>query len=248
MGLINDPIKSFKDQAYKIWDVKDFGERLAFSRTGIFISFVYYFMFLNILYILVILAVNDLFVLANHYASGQAWYLEMLEDLFFETLILQMILVFFWTSPNVVKKTMLVWKAYSSKERGFMDWTEFKIKKKFPKFKTRTQRTRERLEKPKKETRIGKWLLALPRYQRLMIRYSISISYVTFMILVTTSMLMPDLFWFIITGEEVEKPAPTNQISLEQELENQPIPKIPDNRPPSTIYDIFISRSDSVIP
>ena len=204
-------------------------------------------MFLNIVYVFVILVVNDLFVLAKFYATGQAWYIEILEDLFFETLILQMVLVFFWTSPNVVKKAMLIWKAYSSKERGFMDWTEFKIKKKFPTFKTRTQRTRERLEKPKKETRIGKWLLSLPRYQRLMIRFSISGSYVIFMVLVTSSMLFPDMFWFILTGEEIEKPVPS-QISLEQQLENQPVSQKPDNRPPPTIFDFFISQSNSVIP
>lgn len=215
-------------------------------------------MFLNIGFALLILAVNDLFVLAKFYTTGEAWYLNIFEQIFFATIMLQMVLVFFWTSPIITKKAILVYKAYSTRERGLFDWTEGMIKKKYPKFKTRTQRTRERAEKPKGQTRIGKWLLTLPRWQRLIIRYSISLCFIILMVSMTVVPLMSATTIAIFTGDD-GKPQPNqnckscdvdkieywNFWSLTPEYET---PKQPDGMPPNTIFDIFISKSNEVIP
>ena len=252
MSIISDPIKSFKDQAYKIWDVKDFGERQAISRVGILITFIYYFMFLNIGFALLILAVNDLFVLAKFYSTGEAWYLNIFEQIFFGTIMLQMVLIFFWTSPIIAKKAILVYKAYSTRERGLFDWIEGMIKKKYPKFKTRTQRTRERAEKPKRETRIGKWLLTLPRWQRLIIRYSISLCFIILVVSMTVVPLMSSNTIAIFTGDDGKPVNPScKDCSIEKievKIPQEKTPKQPDGMPPSTIFNIFITKSNEVIP
>lgn len=253
LSLITDPIKSFKDQAYKIWDVKDFGERQAISRVGILLTFIYYFMFLNVGFALILVAINDLFLLAKYYTgSGQSWYLQAFEDIFYATVMLQMALFFFWTSPIVTKKAILVYKRYNKKERGLFDWTEGKIKKKYPKFKTRTQRTRERAEKTKKETRIGKWILTLPRWQRAIIRYSVSLFFIILMVTMTVVPLMSSTTIAIFTGDDNKKVNPSCvDCSIERiqvKIPQEKTPKQPDGMPPSTIFDIFISRSNTVIP
>lgn len=253
MSLISDPIKSFKDQAHKIWDVKDYGERLAFTRTAILVTFIYYFMIVNLVYLFIIILINDLFILSKYYASGQAWYLEVLEEIFFQTIILQMILIFFWTSPKVVRKTLSVMRSYSSKEKGFFSWTEGKIKQKYPNFKTKAQRARERSEKPKRKTRIGKWLLALPRSQRRLIRVGVRISYGIFILSMAIYPFTNTQLGTVIIEEFFDKtinPSCRNcsiENNIVREFE-QEIPKQPDGRPPSTIYDIFINMPNPVTP
>lgn len=246
MSIISDPYKSFKDQALRIWDTKDFANRLAFSNTGWFLAFLYWFMAISILWLFIIVVVNDLFILAKYYS--EAWYLDLLEDVFFETVFIQMILFFFWTSDKVVRLSLSLWKMYSKKEVGFFHWLEVKIKQRFPSFKTSAQRSRERLNKPKKETKTGKWLLGLPRNQRRLIRLGVACFYGFFIFTMVGTFAYPDVIWFIFTGQEIEKPEKPAPPSLEFQLENQEMPKQPDGRPPPTIYDIFIRQSDSVVP
>jgi len=210
-------------------------------------------MIVNLVYLFIIIVVNDLFVLAKYYASGQAWYLEVLQEIFFTTIIIQMVLVFFWTSPKIVRKILSVMRAYSSKEKGFFNWTESKIKQKYPNFKTKAQRARERSEKPKKENRIGKWLRSLPRNQRRMIRIGVRIGYGIFILSMAIYPFTNTQLGTAITEPFFDKtfnPSCKNcsiEKNIVKEFE-QEMPKQPDGRPPATIYDIFISMPNSVNP
>lgn len=235
LSLITDPYKTFKDQALKIWDTKDFAERLAFNRTSWFLALMWCFMGVTILHLFIVIAVSDLFILANYYSST-LWYVDFLEELFYQTTYLQIALIFFWVSAKVVRIELLIWKAYANKETGFSHWLEFKIKQRFPNYKTSTQRARERLDKPKKDTKLGKWLKSRPPIQRHLIRASIWICW-------AFTMFSIMFFLFSTIFEKTEQMA---EIVIE-EPEQLP-PTKPTGRPPPTIYDIFINEPDLVIP
>ncbi len=245
MSLITDPYKTFKDQALRIWETKDFAERLAFSRTGWFNALLYSFMVVIIIHFFILIAVVDLLILADFY--GGAWYIDLFLEVINATVFLQLGLFFFWTCDRSTRLALSLWKAYSNKEKDLFLWTETKIKLRYPKYKTTAQRVREQANKPRKPNKLQKWIRRKPPIQRRLIRIGIWTTYGIFMFFMIGTILYPHLITWILTGEIPVKEVPPEP-SLEQQLENQPIPKQPDGRPPSTIYDIFIRQSDSVVP
>ncbi len=247
MSLINDPYKTFKDQALRIWDTKDFAERLAFSTWSWIQSILLTLMFLTFVHTFIWASINDLFTLADFYSRSGIWYINFLQDVWKETALLQLAMLFFWTCPKITRFGLTTWKRWNDKEIGFFNSIESKLKLRFPSYKTSAQRRRERSEKPIQPTSFQKWLRKQPPLQRRLIRISIiSFTGIT-MFFMVGYMLNPDMVEWIFTGEKPIKeirPQPT----LEEQLANQPIPKQPDGRPPPTIYDIFIRQSDSVVP
>jgi len=236
LSLITDPYKSFKDQALRIWDTKDFAERLAFNRTSWFLALIWCFMGVTIVHLFIVIAVSDLFILANYY-STTFWFTDFLEELFYQTTYLQIALIFFWVSAKVVRVELLIWKAYANKEKGLFEWLEFKIKMKFPNFKTTSQRARERLDKPRNDTKFGKWLKTRPPIQRHLIRASIWICW-------AFTMFSIMFFLFSSIFDKTEQIAET---VMEEEPE-QLQPTKPTGKPPSTIFDIFLTNPDTVVP
>lgn len=247
MSLISDPYKSFKDQALRIWDTKDFAERLAFSTFSWFQSILVTFMLLTFVHIFIWAGINDLFKLANFYSGNEVWYISFLQDVWKETAWIQLALLFFWTCPKITRFGLKTWKNWNDKEVGWFNSIETKIKLRFPSFKTSAQRSRERVDKPIEPTKLQKWIKNHPPVQRRLIRISFAAIAGISMFFVMGYMLNPDMIEWVLTGEKPPKEIPPEP-TLEEQLANQPIPKQPDGRPPSTIYDIFIRQSDSVFP
>ncbi len=259
MSIINEPIKTFKNQALKIWATKDFAERkLAFSRTTWFLHCMYCFCIILTLDTFLIIAVNDMFTLIDFYDTSDFWLYNFIENIYYNIHpLVEVAILFFWFSPIIIMATLKLSKAYSIKEKGVTDWIEFKIKRRFPKYKTSTQRARERLENPKKKgklnTKYQKWLETKNDVERIIIRGSLWGVYLAFFgslfffMLFTTSDTFNDL---IYTEESTMTEQEFNEARdnlIDQLIEQQEVPTRPDGLPPSTIYDIFI-RSDSVVP
>jgi len=246
MSLISDPYKSFKDQAIRIWETKDFAERLAFSTGVWFQSILLTLLGIAWLNFLIYVAVNDLLTLANFY-SGDVWYLEALQDLWQQTQLLLLALIFFWTCPRIVRFSLTMFRAYINKRKGMFQWLETKIKLRFPDYKTSAQISRERAEKTVKPNKLQKWIRKQPPLERRFIRISIASFFGVSMFFMMGYVTNPDMVEWILTGEKPVKEVPPEP-TLDEELANQPIPKQPDGRPPSTIYDIFIRQSNTVFP
>lgn len=239
MSIITDPYKTLKDHALKLWDTKDFANRLAFNNTSWFLSLVWCFMAVTILHLFIVIAVGDVLILADFYSD--AWYIGLVTDVFYSTTYIQIALIFFIISPKVVKAEILIWKAYANKEKGFFEWLEFKIKRRFPKFKTTKQRERERLAKPKTESKFQKWIKKRNPVERRLIRVSIWLCW---------GMAMGTLFIFMFNIDELIF---DNQIQQSvQEVADEMVegipPTRPDGYPPPTIFDVFISKPDTVLP
>ncbi len=247
MSLISDPYKSFKDQALRIWDTKDFAERLAFSTFSWFQSILVTLVFITFVHIFLWAGINDLFTLANFYSGHDLWYINFLQDVWKETALLQLAMLFFWTCPKIIRFGLKTWKNWNDKEVGFFHSIEIKLKQRFPSYKTSAQKGRERLEKTTKPNKLQKWVRKQPPLERRLIRISFATIAGISMFFLMGFMLNPDMVEWIITGEKPVKEIPPEP-TLEEQLANQPIPKQPDGRPPSTIYDIFIRQSDSVVP
>jgi len=247
MSLISDPYKTFKDQALRIWDTKDFAERLAFSRSMWIQSLLIAFFLVTIVHFFISISISDLLKLANFYSGYGFWYIDLLKDLWEQTAILQLFLLFFWTCPRIVRFSLTLLRAWNNKEKGFFQWLETNIKLKYPKFKTTAQRTRERAEKPIKPNKLQSWIRTKPPLERALIRISFASIAGISMFFMMGYVTNPDMVEWILTGERPVKevrPEPT----LDEQLANQQVPKQPDGRPPSTIYDIFIRQSDTVFP
>lgn len=258
MSIINDPIKTFKDQALKIWATKDFAERLAFSRTTWFLHAMYCFCIITVIDTIFIIIINDLFLLINFYDKSDFWIYNLVEDVYYGIHpLVEVAILFFWFSPKIIKTTLLLSKAYTDKERKVFEWVEFRIKRKFPSYKTSTQRARERLDNPRKKgkltLRFQKFLKSRNAVERLLIRgviwlaYFLFIGSIIFIMLSATS----ETFNNLINPEE-EVPMTEQEFNeardeLIAQLEEESRPERPTGLPPSTIFDIFI-RSDSIVP
>jgi len=247
MSLINDPYKTFKDQALRIWDTKDFAERLAFSTGVWFQSLLLTLMCIVWLNFLIYVAVNDLLTLANFYSAHGFWYIEAIQDLWQQTQFLLLVLLFFWTCPRIVRFSLTSFRAYINKRKGMFQWLETKIKLRFPDYKTSTQISRERAEKTVKPNKLQKWIRKQPPLQRRLIRISFASFFGISMFFMMGYVTNPDMVEWILTGEKPVKEVPP-QPTLDEQLANQPMPKQPDGRPPPTIYDIFIRQSNTVFP
>jgi hypothetical protein len=193
----------------------------------------------SILHLFIMVIVSDLFVLAQFY-YGSFWFIDLLEEIFFQTVYLQIALIFFWVSPKVIRTELLIWKAYADKESGFFHWLEGRIKQRFPNFKTSAQRARERLDKPKKEEgKIGKWIKSRPPMERNFIRATIWILW---------GIMVGTFIFFLFNIDELVFDGEIEQTVEEIPEEEELPPTKPDGRPPPTIYDIFINEPDLVTP
>jgi len=258
MGIITNPIETIKNQALKIWATKDYAERLAFNRTTWFLHLMYVFGFIMVLHLFTIVIINDIFTLYNFYnGSNSSWFVGLLEEIYFSIHpLIEISIIFFWVSPKLVRFTLGISKAYSNKEKAIFEWIEFRIKRRFPSYKTSTQRARERLDSPKKKGKLNvkfkKFMDQRNDVERLIIRgciwgcYLLWIgSFIFFMLSITSSgfneLMNPEEAE--IAREELEE----IQDEIELLLEEQP-PTRPDSLPPPTIFDVFISKPDTVIP
>jgi len=251
LSIINDPVKVFKDQALKIWATKDFAERLAFSRTTWFLHAMYCFCIIIIIDTLLIVAVNDMFTLINFYDTSDFWLYNFIEEIYYNIHpLVEVGILFFWLSPKIIKTTLLISKAYSNKERAFYEWIEFKIKVRFPSYKTSAQRARERLDKPKKKKgklniKFQKWLATKNDVEKIIIRGSLWSAYIVFLGSMMFIMLSSttDAFDILFDEEEVEEVVEEAELIIEESR-----PERPTGYPPPTIYDIFINKPNTVIP
>lgn len=251
--MFDDPFKTLKNQALKIWDTKDYANRLAFNNTQWFLALVWCFMFITILDLVVLVTIGDLFVLWDFYSSG--WYIDFLEDIFYETTFLRIGLIFFFASPKIVRFELLVWRNYNQREKRTFEWLETKIKQRFPNFKTSAQRARERLAKPKKEpSKTQKWFRSRPPAERALIRVAIWTAWAftvgSFMFFFLS---MDELIFdceFDLRTLECEPIYFDPELAKEllEDLKQKLPPEKPTGRPPPTIYDIFINEPDLVTP
>ncbi|NIS95672.1 MAG: hypothetical protein GTN97_07160 [Nitrosopumilaceae archaeon] len=252
MSIISDPFASLKKQAMKIYETKDYAERLAFNTMNWVLAILWGFFAVMTAHLMLNIAVNDMFILINHYSSETAWYISLAEKWFFDTAFIQIGVIFFFVAPKLIRLELLIWKTYNNKEKAFFDWLELKIKARFPNFKTSKQRERERLNKPKKESKVQKWIKSRPIVEQRLIRISIWIVWGIVMaffmfFLFSFDELIYDCRYDFQTGECV--PVPEVDIeALKEQLEEITPPTRPDGQPPSTIYDIFINKPDTVIP
>lgn len=243
MSIINDPVKTFKDQALKIWATKDFAERLAFSRTSWFLHAMYCFCIILTIDTFIIIAINDMFTLINFYDTSDFWIYNLIEEIYYNIHpLVEVAILYFWFSPKIIKTTLLISKAYSNKERAFYEWIEVKIKMKFPSFKTSAQRARERLDNPKKKGKLNikfqNFLKSRNAVERLLIRGSIWLAYFVFLGTVMYIMLMSTSFF-----DDVEEVVDEAELVIEQDRDVRPT-----GLPPPTIYDVFISKPTEVMP
>jgi len=249
MSIITNPIESIKNQGIKIWETKEFAERLALSRTTWFLHMMYCFMFVMVLFTFLIIITNDIFTLHKFYSGGSNWVVNTFESIYYSIHpIITVTIIFFWVSPKLVRASLLVTKAYTNKEKAFFDWVQVKIKMRFPSFKTSAQRDRERLDNPKKKGKLNikfqKFLQTRNDVERLLIRGTIWGSYIVFLGIMVLFMLgaFSDFFNLLMDIE------PEIEIIEEELLVEQEAPTRPDGMPPSTIFDVFISKPDTVIP
>ncbi len=249
MSIINDPIKTFKDQALKIWATKDFAERLAFSRTTWFLHAMYCFCIITVIDTFFIIVINDLFTLINFYDKSDFWIYSLVEDVYYGIHpLVEVAILYFWFSPKIIKTTLLISKAYSEKERKVFEWIEFRIKRKFPSYKTSTQRARERLDKPRKKGKLNikfqNYLKTRNPVERLLLRGSLWLVYFLFIGSIIFFMLSAtsETFNRMFQDETAEEVVDEAELFIEEAR-----PERPTGMPPSTIFDIFI-RSDSIVP
>lgn len=246
MLIINDPLKAIKNQALKIWATKEFAEReLAFSRTTWFLHAMYCFVIIVTIDTFIIIAVNDMFTLIHFYEREQFWLLNLVEDIYTGIHpLVEVAILYFWLSPIIIRTTLLISKAYSNKEKAVFEWIEFKIKRRFPNYKTSSQKARERLEKPKKKgklnMRFDKYLEKRNDVERIIIRAFLWFVYLGF--LGTVFLVM---FAFLFDEDKFrEKLEEAETVIEEAETRDQR----PTGLPPKTIYDIFINKPITVIP
>jgi len=246
MSIINDPIKTIKEQALKFWATKDFAERLAFSRTTWFLHVVYCFCIVVAIDTFLIIAINDMFTLINFYNTHEIWIYKFIEEIYINIPpLVEVLLLFFWLSPKIIRTTILISKAYSNKERAFYEWIEVKIKMRFPSYKTSAQKARERLDKPRKKgkltIRYQKYLETKNDVERILIRSGLWLAYFVFLGSIIFIMLSSttDSFNGLFEEETVEE-------EVIDEVEEAP--ERPTGYPPPTIYDIFINKPNTVIP
>jgi len=261
LGIINDPVKTFKNQALKIWATKEFAERLAFSRTTWFLHAMYCFCIITIIDTAFIIVINDVFVLINFYDTSDFWLYNFIEEVYYNIHpLVEVAILYFWLSPKIIRTTLLISKAYSNKERAFFEWIEFKIKVRFPSYKTSAQRARERLDKPKKKGKLNirfqKFLQTRNQVERFLIRAGLWVAYSVFLGAVIFFMLSATSDTFNeFLNEEAQKDSSLTeqefgeiQDEFEQILAEQSRDVRPTGLPPSTIFDVFISKPTTVIP
>lgn len=249
MSIITNPVESIKKQALKIWATKDFAERQAQTRTTWFLHLMYCLMILTVVETFFVIIVNDLFTLHNFYSGGTNWVISTIEEIYYNIHpMVEVAILFFWLSPKIVRTTLSLSKAYGNKEKAFFEWIEFKIKVRYPSYKTSTQRARERELNPRKK---GKLKMKFDAFmekrndvERLMIRVALWSVYIVFLSTMILLMLGAfNDFFEILVGIEPE------EIVVEEEIEvEQVAPTRPDGLPPPTIFDVFISKPDTVIP
>jgi len=250
LSIITDPIKTFKDQALKFWATKDFAERIAFSRTTWFLHVMYCFCLIVLIDTFLIIAVNDMFTLINFYDKSDFWLYNLIETIYVGIHpLVEVAILYFWLSPKIIKTTLLISKAYSNKEKAFFEWIEFKIKVRFPSYKTSSQKARERLDKPRKKGKLNikyqKWLQTKNDVERILIRASLWLAYIVFLGSMMFIMLFSstDIFDRLLGEETVEEVVEEAEIIIEQAR-----PERPTGYPPRTIYDVFINKPITVIP
>jgi len=249
LSIITDPVKTFKDQALKIWATKDFAERLAFSRMTWFLHAMYCFCLIVLFDTFLIVAVNDMFTLINFYDKTDFWLYNFIEQIYVSIHPLaEVLILYFWLSPKIIKTTLLISKAYSTKERAFYEWIEVKIKMRFPSYKTSAQRARERLDKPKRKK--GKLNIKYQKYletkndvERILIRGSLWSIYLVFLGSMMFIMLSSSTDIFDRFNEEVEEVVEEAELIIDEAR-----PERPTSYPPPTIYDVFINKPITVIP
>ena len=203
-----------------------------------------------------IIAVNDMFTLINFYDRSDFWLYNLIEEIYVNIpALVEVAILYFLLSPIIIRATLLISKAYANKEKALFEWIEFKIKVRFPSYKTSSQKARERAENPKKKGKINmkyeKWLETKNDIEKFCIRAGLWSAYLLFMALVIFIILSAtsDTFNELIfnnpqdsLGESIE------QVIDEAELIEQDRPERPTSLPPPTIYDIFINKPNTVIP
>ena len=248
LSIINEPIKAIKNQALKIWATKEFAEReLAFSRTTWFLHAMYCFCIIVTLDTFLIIAVNDMFTLVNFYDRDDFWLYNLIEEIYYNIHpLVEVVILYFLFAPIIIRATLKLSKAYSNKEKAVIDWVEFKIKRRFPKFRTSSQRDRERLKNPKKKgklnMRFDKYLEKRNDVERIVIRGCLWLLYFAFLGSIFYFML-GFVFVDLFNGEEIEEVIEEAELMIEEAR-----PERPTGMPPPTIYDVFISKPDTVIP
>jgi len=251
LSIINDPLKTIKDQTLRFWATKDFAERLAFSRTTWFLHVIYCFVIVVMIDTFLIIVINDMFTLINFYDKADFWLYNFIEEIYINIHpLVEIAILYFWLSPKIIKTTILISKAYQNKERAIFEWIEFKIKRKFPSYKTSTQRARERLDNPKKKGKLNirfqKYLATKNDVERILIRAGVWLGYTAFLGSIMFLMLSStsDNFSKLFQEKTAEEVIDEAEIIIEQAL-----PERPTGMPPSTIFDIFfINKPITVIP
>jgi hypothetical protein len=192
-----------------------------------------------------------MFTLINFYDRSDFWLYNFIEEVYYNIHpLVEVAILYFWLSPKIIRTTLLISKAYSNREKAFFEWIEFKIKVRFPSYKTSAQRARERLDKPKKKGKINKkfqkWLETKNDVERILIRGGLWLTYIVFMGSIIFFMLSATSETFNeLLGNEVE----TEEVIEEAETVIEEVrPERPTGMPPSTIYDIFINKPNRVIP
>lgn len=257
LGIITDPIKAIKNQALRFWATKEFAERqLAFSRTSWVLHVMYCFVIILTIDTFLIIAVNDMFTLINFYDRSDFWLYNLMEEIYVNIpALVEVAILYFLFSPIIIRGTLLISKAYSNKEKALFEWIEFKIKRRFPSYKTSSQKARERAENPKKKGKLNmkfqKWLEPKNDVDKFLIRaglwsaYLLSFGFVFFIMLSATSDTFNELIFNNpqdSLGESIE------EVIGEAQLIEQDRPERPTSLPPPTIYDIFINKPNTVIP
>lgn len=250
MSIITNPIETIKNQALKIWATKEFAERLAQTRTTWFLHMMYCFMIITVLETFMVIIVNDLFTLHNFYSHGTNWIVSTIEEIYYNIHpIVEVAILFFWFSPKIVRTTLSISKAYSNKEKAFFEWIEFKIKRRFPSFKTTAQRARERELNPRKK---GKLKIKYDGFmdkrndvERLIIRGTLWAIYCVFLASVILMMLGAFNDFFNVLMDIDEEVQVVEDVII---TDIQEAPSRPDGMPPSTIFDVFINKPDTVMP
>lgn len=250
LSVITDPVKAVKDHALKFWATKDFAERLAFSRLTWFLHVMYCFVFIVMIDTFLIIAVNDMFTLINFYDKDDFWLYNLIEEVYVNIHpLVEIAILYFLLSPKIIRTTLIISKAYSNKEKAFFEWIEFKIKVRFPSYKTSTQKARERLDKPKKKGKLNlryeKYLATKNDVERMLIRGSLWLVYTAFLGSMVFIMLSStsDTFNRLLGEETLEETVDEAELIIEQAR-----PERPTSLPPTTIYDIFINKPITVIP
>lgn len=251
LGILNDPLKSIKNHALKFWATKEFAERqLAFSRSTWILHAMYCFVIILTIDTFLIVVVNDTFTLINFYDNSDFWLINLLEEIYTGIpALVEVAILYFLFSPIIIKGTLLLSKAYQNKEKRLFEWIEFRIKRKFPSYKTSSQKARERAENPKKKGKLNikyqKWLETKNDVEKFFIRAGLWAVYLGFFATMFFVMLVGTSSTF---NELIFDEKPIEEVIDEAELIEQDRPERPTGMPPPTIYDIFINNPNTVIP